>query len=261
MAKGPDREVTLQDVWDSMEFGKSETTSTLAEELPCSKDIVYSRLEELEDKVYINSKDVSARSKVYWKPTHNTEIMPDEIQPDTQSKKDPKIIRILTEAKRTGEPMVSGEIAEKTDDTQDNVYERLRKLEELGWVDSLKTGATGKVWWLTEIESDGEQGQTTLSISPVLKNELKRVRKEYDEPQKLEEALIFAVKYPDVTDHQLEGDEEGISPLKVSKSTLEHFSYLRDNNDYTSYEEVIRDHAEIAYREMNTRSVTRKPPE
>ena len=261
MAKGPDREVTLQDMWDLMEFGKPETTSTLTEELSCSKDTVYSRLEELENKGYIESKNVSSRSKVYWKPTHNTEIVPDEIQPDTQSEKDPKIIRTLAEAKRTGEPMVSGEIAEETDDTQDNVYERLSKLEELGWVNSLKTGATGKVWWLAEVESDREQEQTSLSISPVLKNELKRVRNEYDEPQKLEEALIFAMKYPDTTDHQLQGDEEGISPLKVSKSTLEHFSYLRDNYDYTSYEEVIRDNADIAYREMNTRSISRTPPE
>ena len=41
MAKGSDREVTLQDVWELMEFGKPETTSTLTEELSCSKDTVY----------------------------------------------------------------------------------------------------------------------------------------------------------------------------------------------------------------------------
>ena len=228
MAKGPDREVTLQDVWDLMELGKPETSSILTKELPCSKDTVYSRLEELEDKSYIESKDVSARSKVYWKPTHNTEIVPDEIQPDTQSEKDPVITRRLAEAKRTGEPMTSGNIAEDTDENKDTIYQRLKKLEELGWVNSLKTGATGKVWWLAEVESDGEQEQTTLSISPVLKNELKRVRKEYDEPQKLEEALIFVMKYPDVTNHQLEGDEKGVATIKVSKSTLEHLSYLRD---------------------------------
>ena len=181
MTKGPDREVTLQDVWDSMKFGMPETTSTLAEELPCSKDTVYSRLEELENKGYIRSKKVSSRSKVYWKPTHNPEILPDKIQPDTQSGKDPEIIRTLAEAKRTGEPMVSDEIAKETDDSQDNVYARLSKLEELGWVNSLKTGATGKVWWLSEVESNREREQTTLSISPVLKNELKRVRDAYDD--------------------------------------------------------------------------------
>lgn len=261
MTKGPDREVTLQDVWDIMEFGKPETTSTLAEELPCSKDTVYNRLEELEDKGYIGNKKVSARSKVFWKPTHNPEIVPDEIQPDTQSKKDPQIISILAEAKRTGKPMVSGEIAEEMDDTQDNVYNRLNKLEELGWVNSLKTGATGKVWWLAEVESDREREQTSLSISPVLKNELKRVRDTYNEPQKLEEALIFVMKYSDVTNPQLKGDEKGIDPIKVSKSTLEHLGYLRDNNEYTNYEEVIRDHADIAYREMNTKSVSRTPSE
>ncbi len=261
MAKGPDREVTLQDVWDLMELGKPETTSTLTEELPCSKDTVYSRLEELEDKDYIESKDVSAQSKVYWKPTHNTGIVPDEIQPDTQSEKDPAIIGRLAEAKRTGEPMTSGDIAEYTGENKDTIYQRLRKLEELGWVNSFKTGATGKVWWLAEVDSNREQEQTTLSISPALKIELKRVREEYDEPQKLEEALIFAIKYPDVTNHQLEGDEKGVSPIKVSKLTLEHLSYIRDNNDYTSYEEVIRDSADIAYRKMNTRSVTRTPPE
>jgi DNA-binding MarR family transcriptional regulator len=261
MTKGPDRKVTLQDVWDCMRFGMPETTSTLAEELPCSKDTVYSRLEELEDKEYIGGKKVSSRSKVFWKPTHNPEIVPDKLQPNTHSEKDPEIIRTLAEAKRTGEPLVSKEIAEETDDTQDNVYDRLNKLEELGWVNSLKTGATGKVWWLSEVESNRKREQTSLSISPVLKNELKRVRDTYDEPQKLEEALIFAMKYPDVTNHQLEGDEKGISPIKVSKSTLEHIGYLQDNNHYTNNEEVIRDHADIAYREVNTRSVTRTPPE
>jgi len=169
-------------------------------------------------------------------------------------------VTTLAEAKRTGEPLVSGEIAEETGETQDMVYDRLQKLEELGWVDSLDTGATGRVWWLAEVESDRRQEQTTLSISPVLKNELKRVRDEYDEPQKLEEALIFAMKYPDVTNHELDGDEEGIDPIKVSKSTLEHLRCLRDDNYYTSYEEAIRDYSDIAYREENLEPVTRTPP-
>jgi len=87
MTKGPERGVTLQDVWDSIEFGKPETSPTLAEDLPCSKDTVYSRLEELNKREYIKSKKVSARSRVWWKPTHNPEITPDEIQPDTHLRK------------------------------------------------------------------------------------------------------------------------------------------------------------------------------
>jgi len=261
MTKGPERDVTLQDVWDIMEFGKPETSPTLAEELPCHRDTVRVRLEELEEEGYIKSKSVSARSKAWWKPAHNPKIVPDKINPDTRSDKDTQILEKLAEAKRVGEPMTSGEIADKIDENKDTVYQRLNKLDELNWVDSLKTGATGKVWWLAEVEPHKEEGQTTLSISPVLKNELKRVRDEYDEPQTLEDTLIFALKYPDVTDHYLEGDEDGISPIKVSTSTLEHVRYLRDNGDYGDHEETIRDHADIAYREENMKTVTRKPKE
>lgn len=261
MTKGPERDVTLQDVWDIMEFGKPETSTTLAEELPCHRDTVRVRLEELEEKGYIESKTVSARSKAWWKPAHNPEVVPEEIHPDTRSEKDPKITKTLAEAKRVGKPMTSSEIAEEINENQDTIYQRLNKLEELNWVDSLKTGATGKVWWLAEIESDKKGRQTTLSLSPVLKTELKRVRDQYEEPQKLEEALIFALKYPDVTDHYLEGDEDGIDPIKVSTSTLDHIRYLRDEGDYGDYEETIRDYADIAYREENMKAVTRSPKE
>jgi Mn-dependent DtxR family transcriptional regulator len=260
MTRGPDREVTLQDVWDLMKFGEPETTSTLAEKLPCHPDTVYNRLTELESRGYIEAKEPSAKSRVWWKPTHNPEIDPDEIDPDTRSKKDPRILRVLAEAKRVGEPLTSDDIAQEIGETQDITYNRLRKLRERGWLESLKAGSTAKVWWLADLEGIEDSEQTSLSLSPALKDELKQVRDSFDEPQNLEDAVIFAMKYPDITDHQLNGRENDLRPIKVSKSTREHLQYLRETHEYADYEAVIRDNADIAPRKSNHQPVVRTPP-
>lgn len=258
MTRGPSQEVTLQDVWDTMDFGKPETASTLGEKFSCHPDTVFNRLEELEKNRYIKTKKISAKSRVWWKPTHNPGIVPDDIDIDSRSKKDPKIIRVLAEAKRVGEPMTSGDIEKEIDETQDMIYNRLRKLEERAWVNSLNAGATGRVWWLADVEIEGG-GEKNLNLSPALKEELKQVRDRYDGPQNLAEAVIFVMKYPDTTDSRLEGDEDYLEPIKVPESTHEYIRDLRDDGEYPDFEAVIRDNADIESRPANQISVKRVP--
>lgn len=260
MTRGPDPKVTIQDVWDLIEFGIPETAATLAEELPCHPDTVFNRLEELENEGHIKKKKISDKSVVWWKPDHNPVVDPERVSINTASKKDPEIIGALAESKREGEPMASKEIAEEINETKDIVYNRLRKLEERGLVDSLKAGSTGRAWWLSETEMGGEGGQTSLSLSPALKSELKQVRDNYDNPQTLEDTVTFVMKYPDITGHQIEGNEENLEPIKVSERTRDYLRYLRDKYDHPDYEAVIRSNADISPRKANVKYVELTPP-
>lgn len=149
MVRGPDRKVTRADVFAEMQGGKPETATSLAKRLPCHADTVYNRLKELHELDKIATKKAGARSRVWWEPAPDQSISTDVIEDDAfRSAKDPKILRALIRAKNRGEPLTSGNIAEEIDDSQDVVYNRLVKLEERGWIDSFKSGATSKVWWI-----------------------------------------------------------------------------------------------------------------
>lgn len=92
---------------------------------------------------------------MWWVPAPNLTADSELIQDDAfRSAKDPRILSALARAKNRGEPLTSGEIAEEIDDSQDIIYNRLRKLEDRGWVSSLKAGATSKVWMINKAKLD-----------------------------------------------------------------------------------------------------------
>jgi DNA-binding IclR family transcriptional regulator len=150
MPRGPDRAVERAEVLAEMQAGEPETASTLAEQFPVHPDTIYNRLQELQKLGEIKSKKPGARSRVWWKPADIT-VDPSLIRDDMfRSSKDPDILRALARARNAGEPRTTKEIAEEIGDSQDIVYNRLRVLVDDDWVDSLKSGATSKVWWLNE---------------------------------------------------------------------------------------------------------------
>lgn len=151
MVRGPDRAVERAEVLAQMEPGTPETASTLSEHFPVHQDTVYNRLQELSQVDKIETKKPGPRSRVWWLPAPNTTADPGLINDEMfQSGKDPGILRTLARARTRGEPLTSTEIADAIDDTQDIVYNRLRILEDRGWVYSLKSGSTSKVWWIDE---------------------------------------------------------------------------------------------------------------
>ena len=151
MTRGPDRTVERKDVLELFEPGRPETSSTLAEDLPCHPDTVYNRLKELHELEEIETKKVGGRARVWWvyDPTRSVDhtLIDDD---DYRSAKDPKILRELAKESESCEPMTSMEISDRIDETKDSCYNRLRVMDERGLIESLKAGATSKVWWIDE---------------------------------------------------------------------------------------------------------------
>lgn len=149
MVRGPSRAVTRSEVFEEIEPGTPETASTLAENFDVHQDTVYSRLTELHELDKVKTKQPGARARVWWIPSPDTTVDAGVVRDSMfQSSKDPDIIRELAKAMNRGEPITSGEIVDETGETQDITYNRLRKLDNRGWVESLKAGSTSKVWWL-----------------------------------------------------------------------------------------------------------------
>lgn len=148
---GPERKVKRSEVMDLFEPGRPETASTLAEELPCHQDTVFNRLKELYELDKIETKKVGGRARVWWISDSDRSVDPTLIDDeDYQSAKDPKILHELANVSESCEPMTSMEISERTDETKDSCYNRLRVMDERGLIESLKAGATSKVWWIEE---------------------------------------------------------------------------------------------------------------
>ena len=157
MVRGPDRTVERADVLAEMQSGTPETASTLAENFPVHPDTIYNRLKELNAIGEVETKKAGARARVWWVPAPDHTVDAGKIEDSMfRSSKDPDILRTLARARTRGEPLTSGEIADEIDDSQDIVYNRLRKLDERGWVESLKAGATSKVWWLNTDHLENE---------------------------------------------------------------------------------------------------------
>ena len=152
--RGPDREIKRKDILKLFEPGKPETSSSLAdrEEVTVHQDTVYDRLSELYELDKIKSKKVGGRARVWWVPTAERDVDPTLIDDDDwRSDKDPKILRELAKAAPSNEPLTAMEISECVDETKDSCYNRLRALDEkYDVIESVKAGATSKVWWIEE---------------------------------------------------------------------------------------------------------------
>lgn len=153
MVRGPDRTLKRKDVLPLFEPGAPETASTLADRdgISVHQDTVYNRLKELYEIDKIDSKKVGGRARVWWIPDPERSVDPTLIDEDNyQSAKDPKILRALARASAEDSqtPMTSMEISEEVDETKDSCYNRLRVMDERGLIESLKAGATSKVWWI-----------------------------------------------------------------------------------------------------------------
>ncbi|TSD08560.1 hypothetical protein DP107_19295 [Haloglomus irregulare] len=198
---------------------------------------------------------------MYWIPapdvTVNSSLIRDEM---FRSGKDPGILRVMADyLNNDTEPVTSGEIAERVDDSQDIIYNRLSKLDERGWVESFKTGSTSKVWWLNkdklEAESKVTTGTTSLSLSEALKDHLRDVagmneRSGVKGVETLHGALLYILKNPYDEEQIVEGYEETLTdPVKVSDKTLEDMKALRDETGSRDYEEAIRKEANIEKRD------------
>lgn len=150
MVRGPARAVTRSQVFDEINPGTPETASILAENFDVHQDTVYSRLTELHELDKVKTKQPGPRARIWWIPSPDTTVHADAIEDSMfQSAKGPHILRELTKAMNRGEPLTSGEIAAEIEgESRDIVYNRLRKLDNRGRVESLKAGSTSKVCWL-----------------------------------------------------------------------------------------------------------------
>jgi len=162
MTRGPERDVKRKDVYEQFTPGIPETAATLAENFDCHPDTVMNRAKELSEMNKIHTKKPGSRARVYWIPapdqTVDRNLITDEM---FRSGKDPGILRVMADYMNDGsEPVTSGKIADHVDDSQDIIYNRLRKLDDRGWVESLKAGATSKVWWLNKdkLETEADTG-------------------------------------------------------------------------------------------------------
>lgn len=151
MVRGPSRDVTRQDVLDTMaEIGVSRepfTSRDLAEHLPVSKDTVYNRLRELLELDEINSAKVGARARVWWRAS-DVDTKPPALPMGEFSGRDSRVLGAMQEATRDGAAITSSVIESKTGIDSNIVYKRLNELAEQGWVNSKKVGANARVWWL-----------------------------------------------------------------------------------------------------------------
>lgn len=70
MSKGPNRQYTRQEVVDIMrghDDPREPWTSTeIADELGCSRELAYNRLRELHSLGLVNTKKISSRGRVFW---------------------------------------------------------------------------------------------------------------------------------------------------------------------------------------------------
>lgn len=153
MTRGPDRALERSDVLKLFDPGTPETASTLADRdgIDVHQDTVYNRLKELYEIEKIDSKKVGGRARVWWIHDPDRSVDPDAIdESNYRSKKDPKILRVLAEVAETCEPITSMEVSERVGESKDSCYNRLRAMDEGGLIESLKAGATSKVWWIEE---------------------------------------------------------------------------------------------------------------
>lgn len=162
MVRGPERTIKRTDVKDEFTPGLPETASTLARAFDCHPDTVMNRAKELAELGEVRTKKLGARARVYWIPAPDKTVDASLIEDSMfRSAKDPGILRVMAEYLNDDtEPVTSGEIAEAVDDSQDIIYNRLSKLDERGWVDSMKAGSTSKVWWLNKEKLEAETGAT-----------------------------------------------------------------------------------------------------
>lgn len=153
--RGPDRKVKRKEVLDLFEPGRVETSSTLAErsEMDVHPDTIYNRLKELYELDEINTKKVGGRARVWWVHDPTRDVDPTGINnEDWRSSKDPKILRELARVSSENTPLTSMEISNRVGETKDSCYNRLRALDEkYDVIESVKAGATSKVWWIEEM--------------------------------------------------------------------------------------------------------------
>lgn len=123
------------------------TASGLAEVLPCSSDTIYNRLRELETIGKIETKKVGARARIWW--VANTEtVAPAPDTSEFRSAIDEGVIEAMASRPDQNEAWTTGELEGITEYDQDSIYNRLRELQDDGYVDSLKVGARARVWWI-----------------------------------------------------------------------------------------------------------------
>lgn len=71
--KGPKRQYRRQDVLDVMTNGHADdrepwTSSEIADQMGCSRDVAYDRLRELHTLDEVETKEIGARGRVWWIP-------------------------------------------------------------------------------------------------------------------------------------------------------------------------------------------------
>lgn len=152
-----------KDVYDQFTPGVPETASSLARDFDCTPDTVMNRAKELAELGEVRTKKPGERARVFWIPAPDKTVDSGLIEDSMfRSGKDPGILRVMADYLNDDtEPVTSSEIAERVDDSQDIIYNRLRKLDERGWINSLKAGSTSKVWWLNKHKLEAETEVTT----------------------------------------------------------------------------------------------------
>ncbi len=163
MTRGPERDVKRKDVLATIEPGIPVTATTIQDNhFDCHPDTVMNRLKELHKLGEIETKSLGERARVWWVPAPDTAVDKSLVNDEMfRSAKDPGILRVMADyLNNDTEPVTSGEIAERVDDSPDIIYNRLRKLDERGWIESLKVGSTAKVWWLNKdkLKSESDTG-------------------------------------------------------------------------------------------------------
>lgn len=155
MVRGPDREVTREDVYETMQTRgiprEPWTASGLAEHLPCSSDTVYNRLRELETQERIKTKKVGAKARIWWIPDTETALRFNGELSLPNGNRDAPIMDVMTSRRDANEPWTTSEIADEiAGETPDTVYHRVRELQDEEFINSKQVGSRARVWWTAE---------------------------------------------------------------------------------------------------------------
>lgn len=98
---------------------------------------------------------------------------------------------------------------------------------------------------------------TTLTITPALKDELKRIVAEHDGVTSLNDAVLYIIDHPDQTRNRLDGEDSRVSaPIKINTLTHDTVQKLKaDDPRATNYEAAIRREAGIEQRDTGEQPI------
>lgn len=82
---------------------------------------------------------------------------------------------------------------------------------------------------------------TTVTVSDALKTALETIRDENEELSSLEQTIQFVIENPAEYVTSIDGYEETLEePIKVTTATKARVKAIKEMNDYSDYDDVLR---------------------